>query len=93
MTWTNVSHKSKDDAFGVNTYNILVDDLNYLKTQSEVTVAANGTTVKSDVIPEAALTVSNSPADGCRLTANSTAGGGLTWENQLEDEFYWIGGR
>ena len=46
MAWIAIPHKSKDDAFGSQSFNIISDDINYLKTQSEVLVAAAGTTTK-----------------------------------------------
>ena len=91
MAWIAIPHKSKDDAFGSQSFNIISDDINYLKTQSEVLVAAAGTTMKVDMVPEAALAVSNSAVEGGRLVARAAAGGGLTWEETWKDPFYWLG--
>jgi hypothetical protein len=91
MAWIVIPHKAKDDPLGVQSYNVISDDLNYLKTQSEVLVAAAGTAIKADVVPEAALTVSNSAVEGARLVSRAGVGGGLTWEEAYKDPFYWLG--
>jgi hypothetical protein len=89
MAWSNITTKSKDAAFGMQSYNIISDDLNYLKTQSEVLVAAGAGAIKPDVVPEPALVVSNAPIEGAKLTARAAVGGGLTWEQLIDDEFFW----
>ena len=81
MAWSAITTKVKDAVFGFQSYNIISDDLNYLKTQTEVLVAANGTTIKDNSVPEAGLKVSNTPTDGYVLVARSNATGNMTWEN------------
>jgi hypothetical protein len=88
FTFTGLATKVKDNPFGFEDCNIIRNDALYLKQQSEVLVAQDGTTLKPDVLTEASLIISNAPFQDAALTYQSSA---MKWGNSsLDDPFYWL---
>jgi len=89
MPYVVLPTKAKNDAAGFQHFNNIKNDLDYLKTQTEVLVAQDATGPNNQVIPAASLKAGNSPEEGAVPVARAAETGGQKWESLYEFEEFW----
>lgn len=89
MAYVVLPIKAKNDAFGFQHANNIKTDLDYLKTQSEVLVAENGTAIKDAVVSAASLKASNTPIEGAVPVSRAAQTGGQSWESLYQFPDFW----